>query len=318
MNRGKINIYKTDEQACSCSQALHQSVLLKEVLEYFNPQPNENFVDATVGAGGHALAILESIKPNGKLLGIDQNKKAIERLNYKFQNLNLRPRLVLVNDNFVNLSAIVEKQKFGPINGIIADLGLSTDLLEKSGRGFSFQKDEFLNMRFGENGITAYEIINQSSFKELSDLLKDYSEERFSGLIALNIVKNRRQAKIRTSKELVDIIDKSVGKRVPARFKIKIFARIFQAIRIVVNNEIQNLEKFLTQSVDLLTEGGRIGVISFHSIEDRIVKNFFRDKNKIGTLKILTAKPIIAKSEEIENNSRSRSAKFRVAQKINY
>jgi len=294
----------------------HIPVLLKEIIKYLDPEPNENFIDTTLGGGGHAFAILEKISPNGKLLGIDLNKEAIQKTNLKSQTLNLKSRLILVNDNFANLSEIIKKYNFLSVSGIIVDLGLSSDLLEASRRGFSFQKDEFLDMRFGETGKTAYEIINQGLPEELEEIFRKYGEEKFSGLITLNIVKVRQKRIIKTTKDLVKVIADVIKDKVPERFQIKTFARIFQALRIAVNNELENLKKVLYQSIEILSPGGKIAVISFHSLEDRIVKNFFRDKKNDGLLKILTKKPVTPDFKEIKANPRARSAKLRVARKI--
>lgn len=295
----------------------HVPVLLKEIIKYLDPEPNENFIDATLGGGGHAFAILEKISPNGKLLGIDLSKDAISKIKEaRNDQPSIKDRLILVNDNFANLSEIIKKYNFLSVSGIIVDLGLSSDLLEASRRGFSFQKDEFLDMRFGETGKTAYEIINQGLPEELEEIFRKYGEEKFSGLIALNIVKVRQKRIIKATKDLVKVIADVIKDKVPERFQIKTFARIFQALRIAVNNELENLKKVLYQSIEILSPGGKIAVISFHSLEDRIVKNFFRDKKNDGLLKILTKKPVTPDFKEIKINPRARSAKLRVAQKI--
>ncbi|MBS4014449.1 MAG: 16S rRNA (cytosine(1402)-N(4))-methyltransferase RsmH [Bacteroidetes bacterium] len=294
----------------------HVSVLLKEVIQYLSPKSNENFIDCTLGAGGHSLAILKETQPNGKLLGIDLNKGAIDGFNRKSQDLKIKPRVNLRNDNFFNLEKIAIKNNFFPVDGILVDLGLSSDLLEKSRKGFSFQKNEFLDMRFGQEGLTAYEIISQRSHLELEKIFKDYGEEKFSKEIAYGITRNRRHQKIRTTSDLVKIIEQSIPHNFSKKGKIKINARIFQALRIAVNNELENLKKVLTEGVNLLNHNGRIVIISFHSIEDRIVKDFFRQKKQENILKILTKKPILSLPEEIKINQRSRSAKLRAALKI--
>jgi 16S rRNA (cytosine1402-N4)-methyltransferase len=295
---------------------IHKSVLLKEVIEYLLPQPNENFVDCTLGAGGHSLAILGKTEPSGKLLGIDLSKEAIKDISLKTDTLNLGSRLILVNDNFVNLSEIIKNNNFYPVNGILLDLGLSSDLLEKSGRGFSFQKDEFLDMRFGDEGPTAYELINQLPPKALEKIFKEYGEEKFAGKIASGIARLHRQQKIKTTFDLKRAILESMGMPISEGASIKIFAKIFQALRIAVNNELENLEETLNQAMPVLAVGGRLVVISFHSLEDRLVKNFFRQAKQDGKIEILTKKPIGPDQEELRDNNRSRSAKLRAAIKI--
>lgn len=300
---------------------IHKSVLLKEVIEYLSPQSDENFVDCTLGAGGHAFKILEENKPAGKLLGIDLSKDVIIEIteiknNPSAGNENLKDRLILVNDNFVNLSEIIKKNNFHPVNGILLDLGLSSDLLEKSGRGFSFQKDEFLDMRFGDEGPTAYELINQLPPKALEKIFKEYGEEKFAGKIASGVARLHRQQKIKTTFDLKRAILDAMGMPISEGASIKIFARIFQALRIAVNNELENLEKTLNQAMPLLATGGRLVVISFHSLEDRLVKNLFRQAKQEGKIEILTKKPVCSGQEELRDNNRSRSAKLRAARKI--
>lgn len=285
---------------------MHKPVLLKEVIDYLNPQPNQNFIDCTIGGGGHSKVILEKIKPSGKILGIDLNREALENL----KDLN---NLILIQDNFSNLKSIVEKNNFYPVNGILLDLGFSSDLLENSGRGFSFLRDEPLDMRFGlRNDLTVEKIINQYQEEDLIKIFKEYGEERFSKRIAEEIIKERKKNNIKTTLQLVEIIKRVV----PSYYqhsRIHFATRIFQALRIEVNNELNNLKKVLPKAIEILQPKGRIVVISFHSLEDRIVKRFFKEKKD---LKILTKKPITPSLEEIQENPRSRSAKLRAAEKI--
>jgi len=293
------------------------------VIKYLSPQKNENFIDGTLGGGGHSLAILEKIAPDGKILAFDLSSEAIasmeqivEQNNYQGQ----KERIIFVQNNFVNLSEIIDKFNFRPVNGILLDLGLSSDLLEKSGRGFSFQRDEFLDMRFGESGQTAYELISQLSHLELEKIFREYGEEKFAEKIAFNITRTRRQQKIKTTfdlkKIIVEAIEEAVGYQISEKARIKIFARIFQALRIAVNNELENLEKTLKQIFQILSVNGRVVIISYHSLEDRIIKNFFRQQKQEGKIEILTKKPIGPSSEELRENYRSRSAKLRAARKI--
>lgn len=301
--------------------ALHIPVLLKEVLRYLDPKPNQNFIDCTIGGGGHGLTILEKISPNGKLLGIDLYKEAIESLKVERSDdgakSNLKTNLILVNDNFANLSQIIEKYNFKNISGILLDLGLSTDLLEKSGRGFSFLRDDPLDMRYGENEftVTAEEIVNQWPESEIEKILRDYGEERFAKKIAEKIIVERKKEKIKTVLQLVEIIKKAVPFWYQKR-RIHPATKTFQALRIVVNNELENLKKVLPQGVEILEKNGRLAVISYHSLEDRIVKKFFKEKEKEKKIKILTKKPIQSTQEEIKSNPKSHSAKLRIAEKL--
>jgi 16S rRNA (cytosine1402-N4)-methyltransferase len=290
---------------------MHTPVLLNVVLTGLNPKSNDNFIDCTLGGGGHAIKILEQTALCGKLLGIDSSLEAIQEMRAKVeQDKNLKDRLMLVNDNFVNLESIARKNKFFQVKGILFDLGLSTDLIENRGRGISFQKNEILDMRFNplKQNLTALEILNQWPEQDLTEIFKDYGEERFAGFIARGIVSNRRLSRIKTTIELARLIRKILGQR----FHIKSLARIFQALRIAVNHELEYLSSVLPQAVDLLAPGGRLAVISFHSLEDRIVKNFYKNNSKLS---IITKKPIVSTPEELRQNKRARSAKLRIAEK---
>ncbi|MCX6741357.1 MAG: 16S rRNA (cytosine(1402)-N(4))-methyltransferase RsmH [Candidatus Parcubacteria bacterium] len=326
----------------------HIPALLDEVLANLNPAPNQNFIDCTLGGGGHAKAILELIKPSGKLLGIDAAPEAIEAMRRATNNNHdWRKRLILVNDNFVNLKKIVQENNFTPldnvisshqaadkknissklnkslvphggnltgftdIGGILLDLGFSSDLLENSARGLSFQIDGPLDMRFNprQQELTAAEIINSWPAADLENIFKDFGEERFARPIVKAIIASRKDKKIITTLQLAAVVQGTVGKN----YIVKTLARIFQALRIAVNNELDNLSQVLPQAIDLLNKDGRLAVISFHSLEDRIVKNIFRTN---PALKIITKKPITASESEMAVNPRARSAKLRVAQKI--
>ncbi len=300
---------------------MHISVLLEEIIKYLNPQANQNFIDCTLGGGGHSLAILGKILPNGKLLGIDCYSEAIGAFRQKIQDKEfisgeigrIKNNVILVQDNFLNLKQIVEKNKFYFVKGILFDIGLSSDLLEKSGRGFSFLRDELLDMRFDlNNDFTAAEIVNRYKENDLIGILREYGEEKFARRIAQEIIKERKTQFIRTTKQLVEIIKKAVPLRLH-HSKIHFATRVFQALRIETNDELNNLKKVLPQAVEILEPKGRVAVISFHSLEDRIVKRFFKERDD---LKILTKKPLAPTMEEIEINPRSRSAKLRVAEKL--
>ncbi|MFA5878007.1 MAG: 16S rRNA (cytosine(1402)-N(4))-methyltransferase RsmH [Candidatus Staskawiczbacteria bacterium] len=290
---------------------MHIPVLRKEVLQYLDPKPNENFVDCTIGQAGHTKEILEKIKPSGKVLGIDWDKAMIWNIESEIANQELKNRLTLVNDSYSNLSEIVKKYNFEKISGILLDLGMSSWHIEDSGRGFTFSKDEPLDARYNAAGqeLTAMEIINKYPQGEIERILNEYGEERFARKISEKIVQERKRQPISTTFQLIEIVRQAVRQH----GKINPATRTFQALRIAVNDELGNLKKTLPQAIDNLQKGGRLAVISFHSLEDRIVKNFFKDAVKEGKIDILTKKPIIPSLEEIKINRRSRSAKLRVA-----
>ena len=302
---------------------VHIPVLQKEVLQYLEPKPNENFIDCTIGEGGHTAAILEKTGPKGKILGIEADTELYQKLKsrmaeFPISNFQFSKRLILVNDNFVNLKEIVKREKFKSVSGILFDLGMSSWHLEESGRGFSFQKKEPLDMRYNPgNPLTAEKILNYWSEREIEKILREYGEEQLSQQIAKEIIELRKLRPIKNTFQLVEIIKKVVPLWYQHK-KIHFATRTFQALRIAVNDELNNLKKALPQAVDILKDGGRLVVISFHSLEDRIVKNFF--KNYIGItyvkLQILTKKPIRPGEEEIKINLRSRSAKLRAAIKL--
>ena len=293
---------------------MHTPVLLKEVIDYLDPQANKNFIDATVGEGGHGLAILKKNGPNGKLLGIEIDSGVYENL--KKNMAEMVERVVLVNDSYINLEKIVKKNDFKPVHGILFDLGICSWHLDTSRKGFSYLKDEPLDMRFDtKNDLTAAEIINTWDIKKIEEILKEFGEEKYVYRISLAIKEARKKERIIGTQQLVDILKRTLPKNYDNK-RIHFATRTFQALRIAVNNELQTIEEGLEQAIKILEPNGRIVVISFHSLEDRIIKNIFREKAKIGELNIITKKPITPCSEEIKNNSRSRSAKLRAAEKI--
>ena len=309
---------------------MHIPVLEEEVLKYLAPKPIENFIDCTIGQGGHASAILERNGPKGMVLGIDRDKDVIE-------NTKKRKRLILACDNFANLREIVKREKFNKVQGILFDLGMSSWHLEESGRGFTFQKREPLDMRYDrENPLTAQKIVNFYSKIELEKILKEYGEEQFFEKIAEAIIAERRMGPIETTYQLAEIIKKAVPGWY-CRQKLHFATKTFQALRIAVNNELDGVSRALPQSLEVLERGGRLAVISFHSLEDRIVKNFLKEsarENEEGRqakeglpaeenggasgsiIKILTKKPITPSDEEVRKNPRSRSARLRAAIKL--
>lgn len=287
---------------------IHAPVLTKEVIDVLDPKSNENFIDCTIGQGGHTKLILGKTVPNGKVLGIDLDKNQIENCKSIFSE-----RLILENDSYANLEEIVKKNNFGPVNGILIDLGMSSWQLEDSKKGFSFLKDEPLDMRYGQAGnLTAREIVNEWSEEEIKKIVEEYGEERFAKQIAEEIVKERADKKIESTFDLVQVIKKAVLRKY--RFQnIHCATRTFQALRIAVNDELGNLKKVLPQAISVLSSGGRLAIISFHSLEDRIVKDFLKENVAV---KVLTKKPITAAEDEIRSNPRSRSAKLRAIIKI--
>jgi len=294
---------------------MHIPVLQKEVLEFLSPKADENFIDATIGGGGHAFEILKHTAPNGKLLGIDVNLAAIEDLKEKIKNEEIKNRLILICGNFSNLQNIVRDFNFNSVRGVLADLGFSSGELETSGRGFSFLRDEPLDMRYGKNELTAEKIINNWSDQDLTKIFREYGEERFADKIAAAIVRDRKTKRIETTFELVRIIRQSTPYFYHRR-RLHPATKVFQALRIAVNDELNNLNKFLPQVLDVLVSGGRLAIISFHSLEDRIVKNFLKEKKREGLIEILTKKVTRPRHEEIAQNPRARSAKLRAAIKI--
>lgn len=303
---------------------IHKPVLIKDVLKYLNPKPNENFIDATIGQAGHALLLLEKNGPGGRVLGIDldawqiENSKArtIDFSRERDPALRGSKRVILVNDSYVNIKEIALKNNFKTVNGILLDLGYSSWQLENSTKGFSFQKDELLDMRYDlKNPLTARKIVNEYQENEIAEILKEYGQERFAKKIAKEIIKQRKIKKIESTFQLKNIIEKVV----PAKLqyaKIHCATRSFQALRIAVNDELGNLTRVLPDAFSILSEGGRLVVISFHSLEDKIVKNFFKEKEQLQAATILTPKPIMVDEQEISLNIRSRSAKLRAIVKL--
>lgn len=292
---------------------MHIPVLEKETLELLNPQPNENFIDATIGQAGHSLKILERNGPAGKLLGIDQTPEQIETVRERTKEF--KGRIILECGNFSNLKEIAEKNNFGPVNGILFDLGFSSWHVDESGKGFSFQKDEPLLMNYGQEGLTAEQIVNQWSEEDLEMILSQYGQERFSRQIARRIVEMRKTKAVTRTFQLIEAIKKAIPRRYQ-NGNIHFATRTFQGLRIAANRELESLKKALPQAVDLLAPGGRLAAISFHSLEDRIVKIFLKEESAKNKIKILTKKPIAPGLIETGENPRSRSAKLRAARKI--
>jgi len=290
---------------------MHQPVLLEKVIRFLDPQPGENFIDCTIGEAGHSRAILEKIQPKGKVLGIDVDTVSLKRI-------EPQEGLILIQGNFKDLKKIIQENHFELIKGVLFDLGLSGWQIEESGRGFTFRKDEPLIMILnGKQVVTAQEIINTWPEESLVEIFKKYGEEKYSRKIVREIVNQRKIAPLKTTFQLRDTVKKAIPFSGARRGKLnRVLARIFQALRIIINDELENLKQGLSQAFEILIPRGRIVVISFHSLEDRIVKTFFREKEKQGELKILTKHPVIADEIEISFNPRARSAKLRAAMKI--
>ncbi|MEK7131203.1 MAG: 16S rRNA (cytosine(1402)-N(4))-methyltransferase RsmH [Patescibacteria group bacterium] len=295
----------------------HEPVLLKEILESLDLKPNDNVVDCTLGDAGHSEAMLEKISPNGKLLGIELDAEAVLRAKgflYRFEN-----RAILVRNNFTNLKKIIDESNFGPVNAILMDLGWSSPQFAERGRGFSFQTDEPLDMRYSTTEKeTAADIVNNGGEQELANIFKNFGEEKLNKEIAKAIVNYRKSKKLEKTGELTEIILQVYrtklhsDKEIPWIGGLHPATKVFQALRMEVNHELENLKLALPQAVDLLTSGGRLAVITFHSLEDRIVKHYFKSNKQI---KLINKKPIIATEAEVVANPKARSAKLRVISK---
>ncbi|MEK7614044.1 MAG: 16S rRNA (cytosine(1402)-N(4))-methyltransferase RsmH [Patescibacteria group bacterium] len=295
----------------------HVPVLLKEVIEVLDLKKGDTVLDCTINDGGHALAVCQAIGEKGLLVGIDEDKGALERAR---NNLALcKTEIILEESNFRNLDLVLEKSDVSGVDKILFDFGLSSNQLETSGRGFSFQNDEPLLMTFAVipkiGQLTALEVVNSWSEEDLSDIIREYGEERFSRRIASAIVEARKKGLIGTTAELKKIIEKVVPSRL-GKGKIHPATRTFQAIRIAVNDELEAIREGLGKATKKLNPGGRIAAISFHSLEDRIVKQYWRELTESGKFRIVTKKPITPSREEEIANPRSRSAKLRAIEKI--
>ena len=288
---------------------MHVPVLFREVVEMLNLRHNGRYIDATVGLGGHAAGILEGIGEKGLLMGIDRDQSALdlaaERLSDK--------RAVLCRGSFSDIAELASELNVEEFDGILFDLGTSMLQMKDMQRGFSFNSEDRLDMRMDDTqDVSAWEIVNRYRQEELEKIIKEYGEDPFARRIARTIVNARKIKNIDTCSELAGIILKACGRH----GKTHPATRTFQALRIEVNRELEQLMKGLSVSAGMLKKGGRLCVISYHSLEDRIVKNFFRDSSKQGLLKVLTKKPVVPQRDEVRQNPSARSAKLRGAEKI--
>ena len=293
--------------------AKHKSVMPDEAITFLCLKAGQRVLDGTVGCGGHSELILNSILPGGLLIGIDQDRSSLQIAEKRLLRFN--KQYTLVRDNFINADKILNNLGIDKIDAALFDLGISSFQLGCEGRGFSFNKDSILDMRMDPScDLTAQTIVNQYKTADIEGILRDLGEERYFRRIAGFIVERRKKSPINTTTDLVNVIEDAVGRFYRSQ-KIHPATRTFQALRIAVNDELNNIDGLLTKISDFLGSGARLVVISFHSLEDRIVKNRFREMAKSGIGKVITKKPVRATSEEVRTNPRSRSAKLRVFEK---
>ena len=309
----------------------HKSVLLKECIKSLNIKETGVYVDGTLGGAGHSLEILKELKKGAKLIGIDQDREALEVARERLISVESDATILTANTNFENIKEVLKENNIEKVDGILLDIGVSSYQLDEKSRGFSYQQDAVLDMRMDKrNDLTAEYIVNNHKEEEIRRIITEYGEENWASRIAKFIVEERKHKKIVTTFDLVDIIKRAIpkGARIDGPHPAK---RTFQALRIEVNDELGVLKRVIDDAVDVLAPKGRLSIITFHSLEDRIVKTKFQEKNnpckcpkdfpicvcgKKPLAKIITKKPILPSKEEIEKNPRSRSAKLRVLEKI--
>ena len=292
----------------------HTPVLLNETLDLLQLKSGTNVIDCTIGAGGHAAKILERTAPTGRLLGLDLDEATLEMARRNLDRFH--SRVMLVRANYRNIEQVLLSTSFGSFQAALLDLGFSSIEIDDPSRGFSLKFDGPLDMRFDlDQELTAAAIINSSSLEELIRIFVEYGEECEARNIAKAIVTLRREERIVGAARLAEIVKEAVSPR-RRRGRIHPATQIFQALRIATNNELGNIKTVLPVLFDRLDRGGRIAVITFHSLEDRIVKRFFKEKVKSEQATAITRKPLVPTDEEIKNNNRSRSAKLRVIEKI--
>lgn len=308
---------------------IHKSVMIDEVMEMISPAPGGIYVDATLGLGGYSNAILELTDGQAQVICFDVDSEAISYSKARLAKYG--QNATFVNENFVQIDEVLHEMGINEVDGIVADFGISSYQIESSGKGFSFLRDEYLDMRMDSNlEKTAGDYLNTLDAGELASIIKTYGEEKWAKNIAKCIVKSRAKKQINTTFQLVDIINKSI----PVKFHPRAIhpaTKTFQALRILVNNELDNIRNFIDKTVDLLKPGGRIAAVSFHSLEDRIVKNAFKRFaspctcppklpqclcGKKPSLEIMTRSPQVPSMQEVMDNKRARSAKLRVGKRI--
>jgi len=288
--------------------------MLDEVIGSLNLKPGYVVLDATIGGGGHSKEILKRITPGGRLIGLDADESAVKIASETLKEF--AGSFKLINENFRSLDRALSKESVKSLNAVLFDVGVSSFQLDDKDRGFGIKSPALLDMRMDKRlKLSAFDIINRYKESDLSDIIYRYGEERFSRRIARRIAQERSRKPIETTAELAAIVRRAIGAG-KKHFRIDPATRTFQAIRIVVNDELSALEEGLKKAVSWLDMGARIAVITFHSLEDRIVKNLFKGYAGLGVLKIITKKPAAASPEEVERNPRSRSARLRVAERI--
>ena len=306
--------------------AYHTPIMLKEIIEFLNVKPGGQYLDCTLGGGGHSEGMLKKMKGSGILFGIDQDEDAISECEKRFSNFENKK---LIRDNFKNAKQLLKNEK--PFDGILMDLGISSHQIDEGDRGFSFLRDAKLDMRMDQRQkFSALDLVNSYSEERLLEILYKYGEENFARNIVRNIISARKEKPIETTFELKNIIENSIPKKILYTLG-GASKKTFQAIRIEVNNELGILEDSVRDAIDLLAPGGRLCVMTFHSLEDRIVKNLFREEatecicppripqcicGHKARVKLITRKPVTASEEEQKKNTRSTSAKLRVVEKI--
>lgn len=310
------------------NDSIHIPVLLRESISYLRPMEDGLYIDATLGLGGHTESILEASDYKCRIFAFDVDDKTIEITSKRLEAYS--DKISFVNKNFISIDKVIYEAGETGVDGIIADIGTSSYQLESGGRGFSFLREEPLDMRMDPGlQFTAYDLVNEMNQDELSDLIYKLGEESFSRQIAKSIIKYRKSNPIKTSTELSAIVSNAIPKKFHPK-KIHPATKTFQALRIAVNNELENLRTFIEKAVNLLNPGGRLVIISFHSLEDRIVKksfNYYKSScvcppdlpgcacSKTSILEVLTKSPVTPTGDEIKNNPRSRSSKMRVGEK---